>query len=184
MELSFYNVDIVKRQHPHFLRSSYASNRYVTLESTSVGDVKIELLGKKTGTARTEEYFHRFEYVTHPSHLVVTATLRRTMLTDPVASYPCKMRQYGTDDGFEVFHFYDKVAFLNVFQRLSSRCTNVESMIVEFFADWERLDANREKRSANSIRRMYLERIYAPDRSFFRTQARYGWDADQTEDAD
>lgn len=174
----FYNVNIVEREHKYAcsLRNADADRRYTKLYSKVVGDVEIDMIGKKSGkriVINNPCFKECIDYY-KPSHLKIYVKLNTRLLNDPITSYPCKEYSY-YDDITTRFEFDDVEAFVDTFRRIESKYMCIIPMIVGFFMDWVKVDAVREKMSAKKIEQQCLKHIYNPNSSFFVTQAVCNW---------
>ena len=175
----FYNVSLVEREHKHLcsLQNKLACTEYTVLYSKMSNEVIITLNGNKSGThyrARGISFESYPEDLSQPSHLTVHFRIAKTLLKDPLHTYPCFNAVYHNSDDVR-FTLCDVDAVRALVERLDVRYHCILPILVRFFVDWTKLDALREKRSAAAIQRALLERLYAPDGNFYRTQTRHDW---------
>jgi hypothetical protein len=173
-----YNHKICARFHKHNLQSTKSETVYPRMEATTPG-LSFELCGKKTGVFRrsvdetlfgqtVEDTWHQ------PSHLVVRACVKKSLLREAEHVYPFKNTACSKVDEL-VFEFQDANAFCFFIRRLTIELPNTEAAIVGYFADWERLDAKTERRAAITLQKKALERLYSPKVGFYRSQAHHDW---------
>lgn len=185
-EMECYNDGICNRVHKYALRCKEADSWYPSMQ-TRIPGLCLEMCGKKTGTcyravnnifARpfVQDHFAPDHFVheirTQPSHLMVRANVHVSLLREPQGVYPCKKRGVPPELTFE---FLDPDAFSFFIQRLTIDLPRTEAAILGYFADWARLDANKERRAAILLKRKALEKAYMPGARFVRSQARHAW---------
>lgn len=179
--MAFYNASLVQREHPHLcsLRNKRADVRYTALHSKRPGEMMIELSGHKSGTRNKSHSYcswhdaEEFDFF-QASHLCVSITVHKRLLTYPLDTYPCrKLIMYTRPDTPVVeFNLHDANAVKDLLHRIDQTYQCILPMLVKFFVDWAKLDALREKRTAAVIQRQMMATLYSPDSTFYKTQSR------------
>ena len=178
MAKAFYNASLVEREHKHLcsLRNKQANVWYTTLHSKHAGDMTVALSGHKSGKRHHSGCFlceERGEDFYQASHLCVSLTVHKRLLSDALDTYPCYVFHYSSFDSSTVeFKLYDANAVKDLFDRFDEAYQCIIPMITKFFVDWVYIDALREKNTASFIQRQMMKMIYSPSSMFYITQTR------------
>lgn len=174
----FYNTQLVEREHKYKcsrFRNKQSVSKYTPIYSRKENYLKIELTGHKSGLRSVNTGFEVYdEYDFQPSHLEIILLVKSALLTQDVNTYPCLHYSHHSfmDDRNDLQRFliHDIDAFLYIIRNLSVNYECITPMIVQMYTDWINIDTMREKRASDKIKRMLLQYMYSPKRTFFKTQ--------------
>jgi hypothetical protein len=182
-----YNAKICARSHTHALQNTKAETEYPRMEMVTPG-LSLDMCGKKTGTFLRRHFGDMFsnrlleETLHQPSHLQVRVNVHKSLLREAEHVYPCRRFNYKSEADELTFEFLDANAFCFFIRRLTVELRKTEAAIVGYFADWERLDAKKERRAAIALQKKALEKMYSPEAGFFHSQARHDWHVESRRD--